>query len=106
MIGGKNGFHFLSGCLNNKNKQTNFKILHKYYSTSKIICKFTDINLNCSFCASATENIIHLCFTFPNSSKFWKESYLSHKQNDHTLHSKTKTSQKSSTICFIGGKKA
>lgn len=70
-----------SYCINNKIREIHFKILHRYYPTNEIISKFNDTNPNCNFCSTATEDVIHLFFECPYTSKLWKEtkSYLSQK---------------------------
>lgn len=75
-------------CINNKIRENNFKMLHRFYPTNEIISKFTDISSICSFCAAPNENIIHLFLNCSYSTNMWKdtETYLSHKlKNPITL---------------------
>lgn len=78
-------------CISNKIRETHFKILHRYYPTNEIISKFTDVNPNCTFCSTTTENIIHLFFSCSHTNKLWSETqvYLSQKLSSPiTINSK------------------
>lgn len=49
-------------CIINKNRETHFKILHRYYPTNEKIAKFTDIDSKCSFCSLTTDKTFVIFF--------------------------------------------
>ncbi len=60
-------------CINNKIKETHFKILHTIYPSKSLISRFSDIDDICCFCNNEKETLTHLFFDCNVVNKFWSD---------------------------------
>lgn len=71
-------------CINNKIKETHWKIVHNIYPTNSYLAKFMDIENKCVFCQIEIETLNHLFYECSFSRALWSkiETLLHQKTND------------------------
>ena len=60
--------------INNKVKEVSFKRIIRFYPTRIFLQRFKkDIEMNCSFCEGHPEDMFHLFWSCPSSTKLWED---------------------------------
>lgn len=60
--------------ISNKTKEVSYKIIHRFYPSKVYLQRFKkDIDVMCSFCEIYPEDVFHLFWSCPLSTKFWED---------------------------------